>query len=180
MEMKRIMHWYTMRSKPNRELALSHELSARQVEVFYPQLRVHPVNPRSRTVRPYFPGYLFVHVDLGQIGFSELHWLPFSLGLLTFGGEPPEVPDGLVNGIQKHVDEINAAGGEVLHGLRQGEAVLILEGPFAGHEAIFDASLPGSERVRVLLKLLSRRQLPVELPTAYIQRRMQAYKPGRL
>ncbi len=95
------MFWYAMRSKPNKEMALSRELSARKVEVFYPQLRVHPVNSRSRTVRPYFPGYLFVHVDLEQIGFSELHWVPFSLGLLTFGGELPVVPETLIQGIRK-------------------------------------------------------------------------------
>jgi len=171
------MHWYTMRSKPNKEMALSHELSARQVEVFYPQLRVKPVNPRSRTVCPYFPGYLFVHVDLEQVGFSELHWLPFSLGLLTFGGESPEVPDVLIHGIQKRVEEVNAAVREgrtrslkMIDGPHHGEAVLILDGPFAGHEAIFDVGLPGSERVRVLLKLLNRRQLPVELPSGQVQR----------
>ena len=170
------MNWYAMRSKPNKEMALTHELSARQVEVFYPRLRVRPANPRSRTVQPYFPGYLFVHVDLEQIGFSELHWLPFSLGLLTFGGEAPAVPELLIHGIQKRVDEINAVGGELarahslsVDGFRQGETVLILDGPFAGHEAIFDVGLPGSERVRVLLKLLDRRQLPLVLPTEQVQ-----------
>ena len=170
------MNWYAMRSKPNKEMALSHELSARQVEVFYPRLHVRPANPRSRTVQPYFPGYLFVHVDLEQIGFSELHWLPFSLGLLTFGGEAPAVPELLIHGIQKRVDEINAAGAGrsgprslSTDGLRQGETVLILDGPFAGHEAIFDARLPGSERVRVLLKLLNRQQLPLALPSEQVQ-----------
>jgi transcriptional antiterminator RfaH len=165
-----------MRSKPNKEMALSHELSARQVEVFYPQLRVRPVNPRSRTVQPYFPGYLFVHVDLEQIGFSELHRLPFSLGLLSFGGEAPVVPELLIHGIQRRVEEINAAGGRfasprsvVDNSLRQGEAVVILDGPFAGHEAIFDECVSGSERVRVLLKLLNRRQLPLMLPTEQIK-----------
>ncbi len=173
-----MMYWYAMRSKPNKEMALSHELSARQVEVFYPQLCVQPANPRNQTVRPYFPGYLFVNVDLEQIGFSELHWLPFSLGLLTFGGEPPAVPEGLIHGIQSRVDEINTAGGEFActrslsdNGLRQGQAVLILDGPFAGHEAIFDARLPGSERVRVLLKLLNRRQVPLIMPTGQVQRK---------
>ncbi len=170
------MNWYAMRSKPNKEIALSHELSARQVEVFYPRLRVQPVNPRSRTVQPYFPGYLFVHVDLEQIGFSELHWLPFSLGLLSFGGEAPAVPELLIHGIQKRVEEVNAARGESararslsVDSFRQGETILILDGPFAGYEAIFDAGLPGSERVRVLLKLLNRRQLPLELPTEQVQ-----------
>jgi len=173
------MHWYTMRSKPNKEMALSRELSARQVEVFCPQLRVHPVNSRSRTIRPYFPGYLFVHVDLEQIGFSELQWLPFSLGLLAFGGAPPAVPETLIHGIRRRVDEINVAGGEVLHGLRSGETVTIEAGPFSGYEAIFDVRLPGSERVRVLLRLLTKQQIPLELPADLIQRKKSRLTAGR-
>jgi len=173
------MNWYAMRSKPNKETALSLQLSARNVEVFYPQLYVHPVNPRSRTVRPYFPGYLFVCVDLMQTGFSELHWLPFSLGLLTFGGEPACVPEVLIHGIRRRVDEINAAGGELLNSVRTGETVLILDGPFAGYEAIFDVRLPGNERVRVLLKLLNRQQVPLVLPTGQVQRKKSSLRTGR-
>ena len=68
-----------MRSKPNKEMPLWHEIRARGVECFYPYLRVEPVNPRCRTIQPYFPGYLFVHADLEQIGFSPCngclsHW----------------------------------------------------------------------------------------------------------
>ena len=173
------MNWYAIRSKPNKETALFLQLSARRMDVFYPQLRVHPVNARNRTIRPYFPGYLFVRVDLDQTGFSELHWLPFSLGLLTFGGEPACVPEVLIHGIQRRVDEINAAGGELFDSVRQGETVLILDGPFAGHEAIFDARLAGSERVRVLLKLLSRGQVPLVLPTGQVQRKKSPLRFGR-
>ena len=179
MKVDLLMNWYAMRSKPNKETALSCELSARNVEVFYPQMCVHPVNPRSRTTRPYFPGYLFVCIDLTQTGFSELHWLPFSLGLLAFGGEPACVPEVLIRGIQRRVDEINAAGGELLDGVRLGETVLILDGPFAGYEAIFDARLPGNERVRVLLKLLNRQQVPLVLPTGQVQRKKSPLRFGR-
>jgi transcription antitermination factor NusG len=47
--------------------------------------------------------------------------------------------------------------------------VVIQDGPFAGYEAIFDTRLPGRERVRVLLKLLQKRQVPVDLPAAQIK-----------
>lgn len=165
------MHWYAMRSKPNKETALSLELHAREVDVFYPQLRVHPANPRSRTIRPYFPGYLFVHADLNRVAFSDLHWLPFSLGLLTFGGEPASVSDELIHRLERRVEQINGAGGEFFDRLQKGEIVQIVDGPFAGNEAIFDVRLPGSERVRVLLKLLSRQQVPLVLPTGQVQRK---------
>jgi hypothetical protein len=97
--------------------------------------------------------------------------LPFSLGLLTFGGEPPVVPESLIQGIRRRVDDVNVAGGEVLHSLKSGETIIIQGGAFLGYEAIFDARLPGSERVRVLLKLLTKQQIPLVLPVGLIQRK---------
>lgn len=163
------MFWYALRSKPDKEMALWHETRARGVECFYPYLRVKPVNPRCRSIQPYFPGYLFVYVDLEQIGFSTLQWMPFSLGLVSFGGQPATIPESLVHAIRQRVEQVNAVGGEQLAGLKRGEAVVISGGPFSGYEAVFDQSLRGTERVRVLLKLLAQKQLPLELPAGYIQ-----------
>jgi len=165
------LEWYALRSKPNREEALWREASARGFEVYLPQNRIHPVNPRSHKTKPYFPGYMFVHADVREAGYSAFAWLPYSNGLVTFGSEPAAVPDGLVHAIRRRVDEISAAGGEVLDSLQRGEAVTIEAGPFAGSEAIFDGRLSGSERVRVLLHLLSKQQVPLDLPTGYIQRK---------
>jgi len=162
--------WYVLRSKPNKELTLWRELTARGFECFYPQLRVRPVNPRSRKIRSYFPGYLFLCTDIEQVGTSAFQWMPFSSGFVSFDGAPAMVPDNLIQAVRRHVDEINAAGGEQMVGLKRGDAVVIQGGPFDGYEAIFDARLAGTERVRVLLRLLRVRQMNVELPAAQIQR----------
>ncbi len=162
------MHWYVLRSKPNKEAALCKEVLARGLQSFYPCLYVKPVNPRSRTTRPYFPGYLFVRVQLDAVGQGFFSRIPQSQGLIAFGGEPSEVPDGLVQAIHKRVDEINSAGGVQLVNIQKGDLVQIQEGPFAGYRGIFDASLAGNERVRVLLKLLKDQTLKVELPARQI------------
>jgi transcription antitermination factor NusG len=81
------------------------------------------------------------------------------------------VPDNLIVAIRKRVDEINAAGGEIFDGLKPGETVWISSGPFEGYEAIFDARVPGSERVRVLLEFLgNKRKVPVVLDASQIVR----------
>ena len=165
--------WYVLRSKPNKEMALWRELTARGWECFYPQLRVQPVNPRSRKIRSYFPGYLFLHTDIEQVGTSTLQWMPFSSGLVSFDAVPAMVPENLIQAIRRHVDEINAAGGEQFVDLKQGDPVTIRGGPFDGYEAIFDTRLAGTERVHVLLKLLQARQMSVELSAAQIQRLRQ-------
>lgn len=161
--------WYVIRSKPNKESFLWEQLCYREIECYYPRLHVKPVNPRARRIKAYFPGYLFVRVDLEHINLSALQWMPGAAGMVSFGGSPAYVPEALLNAIRKRVDEINAAGGELLEGIKKGQAVKIQAGPFAGCEAIFDARLSGDERVRVLLKLLDQRQLPVELPAGQIR-----------
>ncbi len=163
--------WYALRSKPNKEDFLWRQLQADKIETYYPRVRVQTVNPRARKIRPYFPGYLFVHVDLEQTGYSPFHWMPGSSGLVTFDGEPPEVPEALIAVLRKRIEEINAAGGEVLDALRSGDAVIIEEGPFAGYEAIFDVRISGNERVRVLLNLLNKQQVPLDLPTGQIRKK---------
>ena len=55
--------------------------------------------------------------------------------------------------------------------IHPGDLVQINSGPFNGYEAIFDARLPGTERVRVLLQFLSDRHVPVELNVAHIQQK---------
>jgi transcriptional antiterminator RfaH len=162
-------NWYVLHSKPNKEDLLWGQLLAQKIETFYPRVRVQVVNPRARKVRPYFPGYLFVHVDLEQIGKSTLRWIPGAHDLVTCDGQPASVPEHLIQAIRSRVDEINAAGGELFDGLKPGERVLIQDGPFAGYEALFDARLPDGQRVRVLLELLQKSQVPLELPAGHIQ-----------
>jgi transcriptional antiterminator RfaH len=166
--------WYALRSKPRKEDVVWRQVLSQGFEVYYPRLRVHPVNPRSRKVQAYFPGYLFIQADIEQVGVSMFQWMPFTLGLVSFGGEPAVVPDHLVQAIHQRVDTINAAGGEVFEGLKPGEVVWISDGPFRGFEAIFDARLPGNERVRVLLEFLgNRRKVAVILEAGQIERKVK-------
>jgi transcription elongation factor/antiterminator RfaH len=162
--------WYVIHSKPQKEMLLWEQLWLQRMETYYPCIQVHPVNPRASKTKAYFPGYLFIRVDLEQENISKLTWMPGAIGLVRFGGEPAVVPDTLLAEIQRKVEEINTAGGEILYGLKSGDPIVIREGPFEGYEAIFEARLPGSMRVKVLLELLQGRQLRMELPVEQIER----------
>ncbi len=163
------LRWYAMRSKPRKEEILWRQLRAQNIEVFFPRIKVQPVNPRSRKTRAYFPGYLFIQADLDEVGVSTFRWMPHAVGIVTFGGEAAHVPDALLNTLRRRIDEINAAGGEFFDGLQVGDQVKITAGPFEGYEAIFDARLDGAERVRVLLQLLSDRSIPIELDASQLE-----------
>jgi len=166
------VRWHVLRSKPRKEAALARYARSNGHEVFYPTIPVKPVNPRASKIKPYFPGYLFVQTPLAELGESTFRWMPFSNGLVWLGGEPAVVPDPVVGVIMRRVEEIWEVGGLTFDGLKKGDRVLIQDGYFEGYQAIFDIRLPGSERVRVLLKMLSDRYVPVEIDEGLITRVM--------
>lgn len=163
-----MLNWYLFQSKTQKEDLVCEQLRMREIEIFFPSIRVKPVNPRARKVKPYFPGYVFGRVDLGEVGRSILDWIPGAIGLVSFGGEPAAVPDELITTLRQHVELINASNGKESEKYRPGDLVDIRGGPFAGYEAIFDVHLPGRDRVEVLLKLLKGSHIRVELPTDHI------------
>lgn len=163
--------WHVIRSKPNKEAFLAGQLESRNVEFYYPQLKVHPVNPRCRKIKPYFPGYLFIKTDLEINHTSAFGRIPGAIGLVFLGGESAYVPESILNAIHVRVDEINEAGGELFEVMKKGDRIKIHSGPFEGYDAIFDSRIAGTERVKVFLTMLQKRILPVELPAGYVNRK---------
>lgn len=159
------MHgWYVVHSKPQKETWLYNQLSALPVEVYYPCLRMRNKKTLTYQSKPYFPGYLFVNVDLDVMGASILQWIPGSRGLITFGGIPACVPDGLLQRIRHRVDAINSAEDSVQKGFRLGSEIVIQSGPFTGFDAVFCARLRDRERAQVFLKVLEDQAIRINLP----------------
>ncbi len=163
-------HWYTLHSKPNQELLLWNQLQLREVECYFPRLARKPVNPRARRWTPYFPGYLFIHVDLEIFPFGAVAWLPGMQRIVAFGGQPAWLPEEVLDALRHQVEAANAHARNPLAGLQPGDLVRITSGPFAGYEALFDTCINGEERVRVLLKLLAREHVSLEVPAAEVVR----------
>ena len=127
-----------------------------ELEVYFPALHVEPKNPRASRVRPFFPGYMFVRIDLDDQGDNALRWTPGTMGLVRFGDKPAIVPDNLIGELRHRLATLQEKGGSEEKQYEKGERVRIVDGPFAGYEAIFDAHLSGNDRVHVLLSFLSR------------------------
>jgi transcription antitermination factor NusG len=164
-----MIRWYVMHSKPRKEAFLRERLRIQRIEVYMPSIRIKPVNPRARKEQLFFPGYLFVHVDLEQIPISEFRWMSGSIGLVCYGGEPAYVGDALIREIQKQVEEITDSANNYVDRFRPGDLVVINDGPFATYKAMFDCRLSGSDRVRVLLELLQDQKIRLELSGRQLQ-----------
>jgi transcriptional antiterminator RfaH len=173
-ESRPLSRWYVLRSKPHKEAVLCRHSRASGHDVFYPTIPLKPVNPRAAKVGPYFPGYMFIRTVISEVGESVFHWMPFSAGLVHVGGEPAAVPEATVRAIAARVGQIWAAGGLQMVDYKAGEALVIREGAFEGYQAIFDVRLPGTERVRVLLRMLNDRFVPLEIEAALLERRPAA------
>jgi transcription antitermination factor NusG len=163
------LSWYVLHSKPNKEDFLFSQLKNRDIKVYYPRLRVEPVNPRSRKIKPFFPGYLFVQVDLEATPLSSLAYIPGANRVISFDQEPAIVPDEVILTIKSNVDQINENPDLYHQQLKHGDPVIIQGGPFEGYQAIFDTRLKGSERVRLLVKFLRGQQVRVRIPKKMVK-----------
>jgi transcription antitermination factor NusG len=165
-----MFEWYTIFTQPRKEFEVAKYFQAKGVEVYHPTLQVKPVNPRASKIRPYFPRYLFVYADIQALGLSGLKWIPGSIGLVEFGGEPATLPEGFIEKLHQRIAAINEAGGLNLEGLKKGDLVSIASGPFEGYEGIFDHRLSAEDRVQVLLHWMGR-EMRVKLNANVIEKR---------
>jgi len=150
--------WFVVHAKSRQEtLALAH-LERQDYTAFLPRIR------RSRRRRgrwqavtePLFPGYLFTRLDLGADDIAPIRSTRGVLGLVRFGAQPAAVPGELITQLQSLVSTDEAVVGSEPD-LIAGDPVRIVDGPLAGHEALFQ-SAPADERVCVLMHLLGRSQ----------------------
>jgi transcriptional antiterminator RfaH len=151
-----VSYWAVARLEPNRERLAVHCLTLAGYEPYMPRLRERRLSPGRRLVevqRPLFPGYCFLTV---AAQWYSARWSIGVIGLIMDGIRPAKVADAVI-------EEIKARerGGlvELPHRapFRQGEAVRVTQGPFAGHLGLFAGMRP-HERILVLLALLGGHQ----------------------
>ena len=167
------IHWYAINSHTNKEDILTHHLETMGYEVYFPQMRVKPVNPRARKIVPYFPGYLFVRADIKQTGLSVFQWMPHAKGLVVLGEEPSIVSENLIQTLQTKLELLNTENEKQKSPYKPGDLLMIDQGPFKGYEAIFNEQISGKDRVRVLLKMLSNQSIPLELNLSSVRKKTE-------
>ncbi len=152
-----MQEWYAIQTKPYKELVAREALgSIEDVQVYLPLLRVKPVNPRARKVRPFFPGYLFACVDLVQVGLSAVRWVPGVVRVLGCGDQPVAIPESVIQEIRCRVEEAQQTNRIDAQSFQQGERVRITSGPLEGFEGMFDTRLAGQMRARILVEFVGR------------------------
>lgn len=148
------MRWYVVKSKPRAERQVESYLAAHSVEVYCPLLRRRgrPV-AHARAHEVLFPGYVFCHLGDNPEHWKLARWSPGTAYILGDGEHPIPVPDAVIDAIHTRIAIENQVGPAIR--FKHGDRVLILSGPLAGLEAVFDRALSPSGRSRVLVAFLS-------------------------
>ena len=147
--------WYVLCSKLNKEEILLKQLQSQGYEIFYPRYFMSNGKTGRSNLRSYFPGYLFVRLDLSNVSLSTFQWMPNAEGLVCFEARPAYVPDSLVEAIRKHVEKLNVSQMQAMaQNQRKDDSTQLQSSQESAYPAIFSAGLTGGERVQELMRML--------------------------
>lgn len=158
--------WFVARALAHQENRAELNLHRLGFRSFIPRLRrtVRHARQLRDTLRPLFPGYVFVVIDLSKQRWRTINGT-FGVASLIMGAEQPRpAPPGVVEGL---VASCEAGRAVVLDdSLEIGQRVRIVSGPFAETLCRL-AHLDDHGRVRVLLEIMGM-EVPAQLDRAAI------------
>ncbi|MCB1366205.1 MAG: transcriptional activator RfaH [Rhodobacteraceae bacterium] len=145
--------WFLALIKPNSAQIAIKNLNRQGFDCFLPMEEV--VRRRNdrfvSTLRPMFPGYIFVAFDADQGMWRKVNSTYGVTRLVSFGAEPAPVPPGIMAELVRRCD----ASGKLLppQHFSPGDHVVLTVGPFAELMAEIEKVTP-DRRVWVLLDLM--------------------------
>ncbi len=146
--------WYVLSSKLNKEEVLLKQLESQGYEVFYPRCIVSNGKSRRMGVKSYFPGYIFIRLDLSSVSLSTFQWMPNAEGLVCFENRPAYVPDRLVDAIRRHVDNLNSAHVKKIKEFELEGTISKRKLQDGAFPTILNSRLSSGERVQELMRML--------------------------
>ena len=152
--------WYLVHTKARQEATALTNLERQNYRCYMPTLHIEKIR-RGKSViveEPLFPSYVFVQLDDSGNGQS---WTPIrsTLGvceLVRFGGKSPKVDPHLISALLER-EHLQQANPQAL--FATGDKVVVIEGAFAGMEAIYQ-SADAERRSMILLNMLNK---PVQM-----------------
>jgi transcriptional antiterminator RfaH len=154
--------WYAVQCQPHRERIAAAHLANQDFRVFLPLREKTRRHARKiETVKvPFFPGYLFVQLDLSRDRWRSVNGTLGVVHLVMQGLRPLPAPEGIVEALKANCDEDGLLFWAA--DLVPGQAVRVLNGPFADFIGELER-MTDTGRLRVLLDIMGGRT-PVLLP----------------
>lgn len=143
--------WYIAKSKPRKAKLLIESLSRWGVETYYPEIRKNG-EPDGK-LEALFNTYVFCRFDPRSPEWQAIRWAPGLSYFLTEAGELAALPESVIGYLGQKTRRWNE--GAVSKRFNSGDSVAIVDGPFAGFEAVFNGYLSARDRCLVLLSSVS-------------------------
>lgn len=149
--------WVAVATHPNAEGQAVRNLERQGYECYCPRTRVLRRHARrSETVeRPFFPGYLFVRLDLGRDRWRPIMHSRGVRAIVRFGEEPGVVPEGVVESLMAREAGEGLDPPPASERLEVGQEVSLHGTPFDDFVCTVQ-SLDARDRVCVLLDLMQK------------------------
>ena len=152
-QMAQNKRWYLAQCKPNATHIAARNLENQDFISFLP---LQECVKRKGTgfqhqIRPLFPGYLFVQLDITEGPWCKINSTRGIARLVSFGAKPSVVPDAIIANLMARCDEmsiIQDAGALVL-----GAQTQVAQGPFSGFVATI-ADVEANDRIYILLDIM--------------------------
>jgi len=145
--------WFLAQFKPNSHNIAERNLVRRGFRTFLP-LQEETRRARGKFItqmRPLFPGYLFIALDMLQGGWRAVNSTYGITRLVSLGKEPTPVPLDLVSQLMLRCDREGKLLSPKL--LQPGDEVMLTKGPFTNFMATIESIAP-DRRVFVLMELM--------------------------
>ena len=143
-----MISWYLAKSKPRKERLLIESLSQWGVETYYPSVR--QLGRPGGKLEPLFNTYIFCRFEATDPKWQAIRWAPGLSYFLKEADRLATLPDSLVDYVRERTRRWNE--GAIGTRFSKGDSVAIVDGPFAGFEAVFGGYMSSRERCLVLLK----------------------------
>ena len=153
LELREGQRWFVVQTLARRENLASFQLEAQGFRIYSPSFRktVRHARKLRETIAPLFPGYIFVVLDTQRDRWGSINGTFGVARLLSAQRRPIPVPTGIVELLLAKGDDAGLVRFDA--GLKPGQSVSILTGPFAESLGVLER-LDGKGRVRVLLTIL--------------------------
>ena len=144
-------------TKPNEEVRAYQHLSRQGFGVYLPRYMKtrRLVRKVDTVVRPLFPRYLFVALDLARDRWRSIQSTFGVVGLVMSGEQPVPLPAEAVDAVRAREDVRGYVTLGLAAGLGVGSKIKLVDGIFAGHAGVLD-KVADERRVAALVQLLGR------------------------
>jgi len=164
------LSWYVIQTKPTAEEIVRQHLANARLVTFLPKIRqmVRGQRRSSSRIKPLFPSYLFVQLDLADP--SRYRMVRYTRGvrkILGDGALPTAVPNEMIDIIRERVDGSGVIEQSIT--MKKGDEVKIRSGVFRDLVGILERPVSSAGRVRVLLQIM-KHQVKCEMSAAEIEK----------